>query len=46
MKKKRHELILRLITENTVTTQDELLKLLKKNRYNVTKATVTRKKKK
>lgn len=42
MKKKRHELILRLITENAVTTQDELLELLKKNGYNVTQATVSR----
>jgi arginine repressor len=42
LKKKRHELILRLITENTVTTQDELLELLKKNGYNVTQATVSR----
>ena len=42
LKKKRHELILRLITENAVTTQDELLELLKKNGYNVTQATVSR----
>ena len=31
MKKKRHELILKLIEEHEITTQEELLLLLQKN---------------
>ena len=42
MKKKRHELILKLIQENEITTQDELLDLLQKNGFQVTQATVSR----
>lgn len=42
MKKKRHELILKLIQENEITTQDELLDLLRQNGFQVTQATVSR----
>ncbi len=42
MKKKRHELILKLINENEITTQEELLALLQKDGFNVTQATVSR----
>lgn len=42
MKKKRHELILKLIEEHEITTQEELLLLLQKNGFPVTQATVSR----
>lgn len=42
MKKKRHELILQLIQEYEITTQDELLALLRQNGFPVTQATVSR----
>lgn len=42
MKKKRHELILKLIQEYEITTQDELLDLLRQNEFQVTQATVSR----
>lgn len=42
MKTKRHELILKLIQENTITTQEELLFLLRSNGFDVTQATVSR----
>lgn len=42
MKKKRHELILKLIQEYEITTQDELLDLLRQNGFQVTQATVSR----
>lgn len=42
MKKKRHELILKLIKENEVSTQEELLEMLQKNGFVVTQATVSR----
>ncbi len=42
MKKKRHELILKLIQEHEITTQDELLNLLQENGFHVTQATVSR----
>lgn len=42
MKKKRHELILQLIQDNAITTQDELLALLRQNGFPVTQATVSR----
>lgn len=42
MKKKRHELILQLIQEHEITTQDELLNLLQQNGFHVTQATVSR----
>ena len=42
MKKKRHELILKLIRENSVTTQEELLNLLRGSGFDVTQATVSR----
>lgn len=42
MKKERHTLILRIIAENEVHTQDELQKLLIKNGINVTQATLSR----
>ena len=42
MKKKRHELILRLIKENEISTQEELLELLVENGFSVTQATVSR----
>ncbi|MBE6827918.1 MAG: arginine repressor [Ruminococcaceae bacterium] len=42
MKKKRHELILSLIKENDIATQEELLEKLLKNGFSVTQATVSR----
>ena len=42
MKKKRHELILKLIQEFEITTQDELLDLLRQNGFPITQATVSR----
>ena len=42
MKKKRHELILKLINEHEISTQDELLELLVENGFSVTQATVSR----
>lgn len=42
MKKKRHELILKLIQEYEITTQDELLALLRQNGFPVTQATISR----
>ena len=42
MKKKRHEMILKLIKENEVATQDELLSMLISNGFSVTQATVSR----
>ena len=42
MKKKRHEMILKLIKENEVATQEELLSMLIKNGFSVTQATVSR----
>lgn len=42
MKKKRHLLILKLINENPISTQEELLELLRLNDFDVTQATVSR----
>lgn len=42
MKKKRHELILKLIKSNTISTQEELLSKLLEQGFNVTQATVSR----
>ena len=42
MKKKRHKLILELIEKYDIGTQDELLKILRDNGYDVTQATVSR----
>lgn len=42
MKKKRHALILKLIAENEISTQDELMSLLQENGFQVTQATVSR----
>lgn len=42
MKKKRHEMILKLIKENEVATQEDLLNLLLDNGFTVTQATVSR----
>lgn len=42
MKKNRHELILNLIEQFDITTQDELLARLAENGYDVTQATVSR----
>ena len=42
MKSKRHELILRLVSENTIGTQEELQLLLAENGCSVTQATVSR----
>ena len=42
MKKKRHEMILTLIKENEISTQDELLELLIEKGFSVTQATVSR----
>lgn len=42
MKKKRHELILKLIKEYEISTQEELLDLLIQNGFAVTQATVSR----
>ena len=42
MKSKRHQKILELIESNAVDTQEELLRLLRENGYEVTQATVSR----
>ncbi len=42
MKKERHELILRIISENEVHTQDELQSFLSEYGVNVTQATLSR----
>lgn len=42
MKKKRHELILKLIEENDISTQLELLERLNANGYDTTQATISR----
>ncbi len=42
MKNKRHERILKLINENVIVTQDELLSYLLSEGFNVTQSTVSR----
>ena len=42
MKKNRHEKIRELINDNIIETQDELLRLLRKDGFDVTQATVSR----
>lgn len=42
MKRKRHTLILELIQQYEITTQDELLAKLRENGFEVTQATVSR----
>lgn len=42
MKKRRHEKILQIISSNTVDTQEELLRLLREEGFDVTQATVSR----
>ena len=42
MKKDRHQLILRLIEENNLSTQSDLLEKLKENGINATQATISR----
>ena len=42
MKSTRQEAILKLVTENSVQTQDELINMLRENGYCVTQATVSR----
>ena len=42
MKSQRLELIIKLVSENVVSTQEELQELLEKNGYRVTQATVSR----
>lgn len=42
MKSERHELIIKLVTENVISTQEELQELLEKNGCKVTQATVSR----
>lgn len=42
MKKNRHELILNFIKNNSVSTQEEIIKMLAENGYNVTQATISR----
>lgn len=42
MKQKRLDRILEIISEHNVSTQDELLSLLRKSGFNVTQATVSR----
>ncbi|HIR46554.1 MAG TPA: arginine repressor [Candidatus Caccousia avicola] len=42
MKKRRHEKILQIISNNTVDTQEELLRLLRDEGFDVTQATVSR----
>ena len=42
MKKRRHEKILQIISNNTVDTQEELLRLLRQEGFDVTQATVSR----
>ena len=42
MKQQRHNKILQLISENDIDTQEELAKILIKNGFDVTQATVSR----
>ncbi len=42
MKKKRHELILNYIKNNNVSRQEDIIKMLFENGYNVTQATISR----
>ena len=42
MKNKRHERIISLISENIITTQEELLDYLVNDGFNVTQSTVSR----
>lgn len=42
MKKKRHQIILELIENNRITTQDQLQEMLKQQGFDVTQATVSR----
>ena len=42
MKKRRHELILEFIKTHNVSTQDEIIGMLKENGFNVTQATISR----
>ena len=42
MKKKRHEALIRLITDRVIDTQEELQRLLNDNGFAVTQATVSR----
>lgn len=42
MKKKRHELILNYIKNNNVSRQEEIIKMLLENGYNITQATISR----
>ncbi len=42
MKKKRHELILNYIKNNNVSRQEEIIKMLLDNGFNVTQATISR----
>lgn len=42
MKKKRHGMILRLISEYDISTQEELLEKLRENGFDATQATVSR----
>ncbi len=42
MKNKRHNLILKLVSENNISTQEDLQKILAENNCDVTQATVSR----
>lgn len=42
MKKRRHELILNYIKNNNVSRQEEIIKMLLNNGFNVTQATISR----
>ena len=42
MKKKRHEIILNYIKNNNVSRQEDIIKMLLENGYNVTQATISR----
>ena len=42
MKKRRHEAIIRLIEENCLSTQTDLLEMLKKEGFDTTQATISR----
>ena len=42
MKKTRHELILNYIKNNNISRQDDIIKMLSDNGYNVTQATISR----
>ena len=42
MKKKRHETIIRLIEENCLSTQTDLLEMLRKEGFDTTQATISR----